>query len=58
VLIYRDVTTRRHLERRTSNALQAMLALAQVLVQFPERPVQDEETVSQDALPEQMGQRG
>jgi PAS domain S-box-containing protein len=57
VLIYRDVTTRRHLERRTSNALQAMLALAQVLVQLPERLTQDEEAAFQNTLPEQMAQR-
>ncbi len=36
VLIYRDVTERRCLERRTAAALQALLATAQVLIQSPE----------------------
>lgn len=35
VVIYRDVTERRRLERRTTEALQALLAMAQTLVQFP-----------------------
>ena len=44
VLIFRDVTERRRLERRTSEALRALLAMAEVLVQFPERLRRDEET--------------
>lgn len=43
VLIYRDVTERRHLERRTAAALQALLATAQVLVQPPECQDRDSE---------------
>jgi K+-sensing histidine kinase KdpD len=37
VLIYRDVTIRRQLEQQTAQTLQAVLAMAQVLVEFPER---------------------
>ena len=37
VLIYRDVTTRRQLERRTADALQALLAVAENLVRVPEQ---------------------
>src|SRR5439155_15468238 len=44
VLIFRDVTERRRLERRTSEALRALLAMAEVLIQFPERLRRDEET--------------
>jgi len=44
VLIFRDVTERRRLEQRTSEALRALLAMAEVLVQFPERLRRDEET--------------
>ncbi len=43
VLIYRDVTARRQLEQRTSEALQAMLAMAEALVQFPEHLATDED---------------
>ncbi len=43
VLIFRDVTERRRLEQRTSEALRALLALAEVLIQFPERLRPDEE---------------
>lgn len=35
VLIYRDVTTRRKLEQRTADALQALLAVAETLVRVP-----------------------
>ncbi len=44
VLIFRDVTARRRLEQRTSEALRALFALAEVLIQFPERLQRDEET--------------
>jgi PAS domain S-box-containing protein len=44
VLIFRDVTARCRLEQRTSEALRALLALAEVLIQFPERLQRDEET--------------
>src|SRR5438128_798282 len=44
VLIFRDVTERRRLEQRTSEALRALLAMAEVLIQFPERLRGDEET--------------
>ena len=37
VLIYRDVTIRRQLEQHTAQTLQAILAMAQVLVEFPKR---------------------
>lgn len=37
VLIYRDVTVRRKLEQQTAQTLQAVLAMAQALVEFPER---------------------
>jgi PAS domain S-box-containing protein len=35
VLVYRDVTMRHRLERRTSEALRAFLAMAEILVQMP-----------------------
>jgi signal transduction histidine kinase/PAS domain-containing protein len=44
VLIFRDVTERRQLEQRTSEALGALLALAEVLIHVPERLRRDEET--------------
>ncbi|MEO8971145.1 MAG: ATP-binding protein [Ktedonobacteraceae bacterium] len=56
VVIYRDVTERRRLEQRTSEALQAMLAMAEVLIQFPERLREDEETTA-FADTEHVGQR-
>lgn len=56
VVIYRDVTERRRLEQRTSEALQAMLAMAEVLIQFPERLQEDEETTA-FADTEHVGQR-
>lgn len=54
VLIYRDVTERRRLERRTNDVLRALLAVAQTLVQAPAQP-QDASTST--ALSEQIGQR-
>jgi PAS domain S-box-containing protein len=57
VLISRDVTERRRLEQRTAHALQALLTMAQVLVQFPERLRHDEEASSSAEIAEQVGQR-
>ena len=57
VLIYRDVTQHRQLERRTSEALRALLAMAQVLVQFPERMKQDEDASTPISETVQIGQR-
>ena len=56
VLIYRDVTERRWLEQRTSEALRALLAMAEVLIQFPERLRWDEATTS-PSDEERVGQR-
>src|SRR5436309_15098914 len=56
VLIYRDVTERRRLEQRTSEALRAWLAMAEVLIQFPERLRWDEATTS-PSDEERVGQR-
>ncbi|HZR39636.1 MAG TPA: ATP-binding protein [Ktedonobacteraceae bacterium] len=42
ILIYRDVTERRRLEQRTSDALQALLAMAETLAQFVNLPSQEE----------------
>ena len=56
VLIYRDVTERRRLEQRTSEALRALLAMAEVLIQFPERLQWDEATTS-PSDEERVGQR-
>ncbi len=56
VLIYRDVTERRRLEQRTSEALRALLAMAEVLVQFPEHLLWDEETTPHSDT-ERVGQR-
>src|SRR5437667_4093990 len=36
ICVYRDVTERRRLERRTQDALNALLAMAEALVQVPE----------------------
>jgi len=36
ICVYRDVTERRRLERRTQDALNALLAMAEVLVQVPD----------------------
>ncbi len=57
VLIYRDVTQHRQLERRTSEALRALLAMAQVLVQFPEHVEQGEDVAMSRDETEQVGQR-
>jgi PAS domain S-box-containing protein len=56
VLIYRDVTERRRLEQRTSEALRALLAMAEVLIQFPEHLRWDEETTPHSDT-ERVGQR-
>ena len=56
VVIYRDVTERRQLEQRTTEALRALLALAEMLIQFPERLRLDEETTSLSDT-EGVGQR-
>lgn len=59
VLVYRDVTLRHRLEQRTSEALRAFLALAEILVQLPPQlHIDDEESVS-DTLneTERVGQR-
>lgn len=56
LLIYRDVTERRRLEQRTSEALSALLAMAEVLIQFPERLRWDEATTS-PSDEERVGQR-
>ncbi|HVB20914.1 MAG TPA: ATP-binding protein [Ktedonobacteraceae bacterium] len=37
VLIYRDVTMRRHLERRTADALQTLLEVTETLMRVPEK---------------------
>lgn len=59
VLIYRDVTARRRLEQRTSEALRALLAMAEILVQFPEHLRFDEDSTVPHTLSEteQVGQR-
>ncbi|HZO73635.1 MAG TPA: PAS domain S-box protein [Ktedonobacteraceae bacterium] len=57
VLIYRDVTERRRLEQRTAEALTALLAMAQALVEFPEQFPQDEKASSPEKIPQQLGQR-
>jgi signal transduction histidine kinase len=51
ICVYRDVTERRRLERRTQEALNALLAMAEALVQVPdasntvrEHPVVEEQT--------------
>jgi signal transduction histidine kinase len=51
ICVYRDVTERRRLERRTQDALNALLAMAEALVQVPddadslrERPEVEEQT--------------
>jgi PAS domain S-box-containing protein len=43
VLVYRDVTMRHRLERRTSKALNAFLAMAEILVQLPDHLEADED---------------
>jgi PAS domain S-box-containing protein len=53
VLVARDVTERRRLERRTQEALEAMLLMAQALVQMPPTP---DESVSPEA-PNEAAQR-
>lgn len=60
VLIYRDVTARRRLEQRTNDALHALLAAAQALVQAPApTPTQPHEAadLASTALSEQIGLR-
>ncbi|MEO8955995.1 MAG: ATP-binding protein [Ktedonobacteraceae bacterium] len=59
VLIYRDVTARRRLEQRTSEALRALLAMAEILVQFPEHLQSGEDSTVPPTLSEteQVGQR-
>ncbi len=57
VLIYRDVTDHRHLEQRTSEALQALLAMAHVLAQTPELPREAIPLPSAPAIERQVGQR-
>jgi len=60
VLVYRDVTMRHRLERRTSEALRAFLAMAEILVQMPTHSQTD---VEDQAIPgtldetERVGQR-
>ncbi|HEY1387335.1 MAG TPA: ATP-binding protein [Ktedonobacterales bacterium] len=56
VLVARDVTSRRRLERRTHEALQALLAMAQVLVSGAAGPDADEnsEVAEVDAAPLQI----
>ncbi len=51
ICVYRDVTERRRLERRTQDALNALLAMAEALVQVPddgssvrEQPAMEEQT--------------
>ncbi|GAC1361583.1 MAG: hypothetical protein NVSMB44_15450 [Ktedonobacteraceae bacterium] len=44
VLIFRDVTTRRKLERRTQEALEALLTMAEELVQLPEQAERQDAT--------------
>ncbi|MBA2676997.1 MAG: PAS domain-containing sensor histidine kinase [Ktedonobacteraceae bacterium] len=43
VVVYRDVTMRHRLERRTSEALRAFLAMAEILVQMPTHSQTDAE---------------
>lgn len=56
VVIYRDVTERHRLEQRTAEALRALLAMAEVLIQFPEVLRRDEATTSLSDE-ERVGQR-
>jgi PAS domain S-box-containing protein len=49
VMIFRDVTERRKLERRMHEALQGLLAVAETLVQIPEHSVNDGST-TEDAF--------
>ena len=53
VVIYRDVTERRQLEQRTAQALQALLAMSHVLVQFP-MPLLDNEEATETGIPEEV----
>lgn len=47
VLVYRDVTLRHRQEKRTSEALRAFIAMAEILIQMPDHlDVDDEEAVS------------
>lgn len=55
VLIYRDVTARRRLERQTNNALRALLSVAQTLVQASAQPSNGQNRAS-TKLSEKVGQ--
>ena len=55
VVVARDVTQRRQLERRTQEALEALLLMAEALVQVPPAPASDEAEVQ--AAPNEAAQR-
>lgn len=57
VLIYRNVTERRRLEQQTTNALHAMLSLAEALVQLPAHSSQEKETENPFDVSTLPGQR-
>jgi signal transduction histidine kinase/PAS domain-containing protein len=57
VLIYRDVTERRRLEQRTAAALEALLAMAQVLAQTSAISHEPGQTISESVIHQQVGQR-
>ena len=57
VLIYRDVTERRRLEQRTAAALEALLAMAQVLAQTSAISHEPGQTISESVIHQQIGQR-
>ncbi len=59
VCVYRDVTERRQLERRTRNALHALLAIAETLVLMPEAasPVQEQAPEPESTSASETGKR-
>ena len=46
VLIFRDVTERRRLERRTQDSLDALLIMAEALVQHPGEEIETDDEAS------------
>ncbi len=57
VLLARDVTERRRLEKRTSESLEALLAMAEVFVRLPERLQPGEELPTALEEAQRVGQR-
>jgi PAS domain S-box-containing protein len=59
VMVYRDVTARRQLEQRSSEALRAFLAIAEVLIQLPDHMAVGESdgVMAQREQSEQIGRR-